>query len=419
MRRSLLNSFDIRQSELPSLIYSFLYFFSLLCAYYILRPLRDEMGIAGGIENLHWVFTGTFVTMLCVLPLYGWLSTRYPRRKFLPWMYLFFIASLMVFYFLMTSSISMTYVARAFFIWISVFNLFVVSIFWSFMADLHDEDQARRLFGLIAAGGTTGAITGPLLTATLVNWLGTAHLLLISITFLSIAIFCIYRLILLNEDPSDSDNSNEIIGGHWYQGFGLVLRSPYLLSIAGFIVLYSTVATFLYFQQATIVRDTFATSEDRTMAFAWIDLAVNSLTVLIQLFFTGRIVSKLGLGFALAIVPVLLCIGFIALGVAPVFMVLVVIQVLRRAGNYALMRPAREMLYVILPREQKYKSKGFIDTAVYRGGDAASAWVYAALSGFGLSLSQLAWVAIPFCAVWAMLGIKLGKWHKRLSPDKE
>lgn len=404
-------SIDLRPTELPALIISFVYFFSLLCAYYIIRPLRDEMGILGGINNLPWVFTGTFVVILAMVPLYGWVSSRYPRRQFLPLIYSFFILNLLLFYTLFYFEISPAHVAQSFFIWVSVFNLFVVSVFWSFMNDIYDKDQAKRLFGSIAAGGTLGALCGPILTTWLAQPLGTHNMLLISAVLLLTPIVCIKKLShwFKQQPQSQHDNSYQNpIGGHWLAGFSLVIRSPYLLGIGLLILIFSTLSTFLYFQQASIIQDMFSNSAERTSVFAMMDLAVNSLTILIQIFLTGRIVKSLGLAWTLALIPLLLVVGFIMLSVSPVISILIVVQVLRRAGNYSIMRPAREMLYVVLGREEKYKAKNFIDTVVYRGGDAVSAWVYDGMRGIGLSLGQIAFVAAPIAAIWALIAYRLG-----------
>ncbi len=404
-------SIDLREGELPALIISFVYFFSLLCAYYIIRPLRDEMGILGGIKNLPWVFTGTFIVILAMVPLYGWVSSRYPRRQFLPLVYSFFILNLLGFYALFHFRVFPAQVAQSFFIWVSVFNLFVVSVFWSFMNDIYDKDQAKRLFGSIAAGGTLGALCGPIITTWLAQPLGTHNLLLISAVLLMIPIFCIHNLSLwFKQQPlSQVDNTYKApIGGHWFAGFTLVMRSPYLMGIALLILIFSTLSTFLYFQQASIIQDAFSDSGERTSVFAMIDLAVNSLTILIQFFLTGRIVKTLGLAWTLALIPLLLSIGFIILSFSPVITVLIIVQVFRRAGNYSIMRPAREMLYVVLGREEKYKAKNFIDTVVYRGGDAVSAWVYDGMRGIGLSLGQIAFVAAPIAALWALVAYRLG-----------
>jgi len=416
--RAIYRLVDVRASEINALIWAFLYFFFLLCAYYILRPVRDEMGILGGIKNLPWVFTGTFLAMLAVVPLFGWVSSRFPRRRFLPLVCGFFIFNLLVFYALFLSGWYSQVMARAFFIWISVFNLFVVSVFWSFMNDLFDQAQAKRLFGVIAAGGTAGAITGPALTSLLVQPLGVHHMLLISAAMLTMTIFCIHRLsgwFDLQAPRAQRELIQKPIGGSWQAGVVLVAKSPYLSGICLLILLYSTLSTFLYLQQASIIQTSFSDSAERTSVFAMIDLAVNILTVLIQLFFTSRLVKHLGLAGSLALIPVLLVIGFIALSIAPVLAVLVIVQILRRAGNYAITRPSREMLYSVLGREEKYKAKNFIDTVVYRGGDAASAWVYDAFRAFGLSLGQIALIAAPLAGVWALASWHLGIRREQLA----
>jgi AAA family ATP:ADP antiporter len=409
---------DVEPAEVKALLWSFAYFFCLLCSYYIVRPMRDEMGIAGGVENLQWLFAGTFLVMLAMVPLFGWVTSRYPRRRFLPYVYYFFIAQVLIFFVLFRSDITHAYVARAFFIWASVFNLFIVSVFWSFMADTFSSAQAKRLFGFIAAGGTTGALMGPLLTAALAIHLGPTNLLLISVIFLGLAVLCVKKLIAWQHTSVVQPNAtakdlqtdeDKAMGGGLFAGVRLVLSSPYLLGICLLMLLFTTLATFLYFQQATIIRDAFVDSAQRIAVFARIDFAVNALAITIQVFLTGRLVRFLGLGLALALIPVLLGIGFLILGFSPVLTVLVAVQVLRRAGNYAIMRPAREMLYTVLGKEEKYKAKNFIDTAVYRGGDAVSAWAYAGLSALGLGLSAIAFVAVPLAGIWAGVAYMLGR----------
>mgnify|MGYP001819988524 FL=1 len=409
---------DVESGEQKAMLWAFCYFFVLLCSYYILRPMRDEMGVAGGVENLQWLFTGTFIAMLAMVPLFGWLTSRYPRATFLPMVYGFFIINLLMFYLLFSSDVADIWVARCFFIWVSVFNLFVVSVFWSFMTDIFSNRQARKLFGFIAAGGTAGALVGPALTATLVKPLGPENLMLASAVLLGCAMFCIRQLIRWRIAYDDSDatistSTGNPLGGSVLAGIRLVFQSPYLLGIALLMLLFTTLATFLYFQQAQIIRDTFSDPSERTAVFASIDLAVNLLTVLIQLFFTGRLVRWLGLPWTLALVPLLLALGFMALAVAPVLAVLAVVQIIRRAGNYAIMRPSREMLYVVLGQEEKYKAKNFIDTTVYRGGDAISAWIYTGLRSLGLGLSGIAWIAVPLAGLWALLAYRLGREQTR------
>ena len=422
---------QINPGEGLAVFWSFSYFFSILCSYYIVRPMRDEMGILGGVENLQWLFTGTLLAMTAAVPLFGWVSSRFPRRQFLPYVYLFFILILLLFYSLMDEKNTPVYVARAFFIWASVFNLFIVSVFWSFMADLYSNTQARRLFGFIAAGGTIGALSGPALTAILAQSLGAKNLLLLSVLFLSWAIVCIYQLSsqpgLQNKNATNklessnstqnkaNEESQDIIGGCIWAGIKTVFRSPYLLGICLLMLLFTTLATFLYFMQAQIIRDAFVDSDQRTTVFAIIDFSVNALTLLLQIFITARLIKWFGIAAVLAIIPVLLAIGFALLSVSPVLMVILAVQVIRRAGNYAVMRPVREMLYVVLSREEKYKAKNFIDTVVYRAGDAVSAWVYAAMRSAGLTLSGIAIIAVPLALVWAWVAFKLGRKQTQLA----
>ncbi|MCW8930855.1 MAG: MFS transporter [Gammaproteobacteria bacterium] len=424
-RTVLIRTVEVKQGELSALLWSFSYFFVLLCSYYIIRPMRDEMGILGGVENLQWLFTGTLLAMTIAIPLFGWVSSRFPRQKFLPYIYLFFIVMLIMFYFLMEGSTTQINVARAFFIWTSVFNLFVVSVFWSFMADLYSNAQARRLFGVIAAGGTLGALTGPAITAFLIEPLGTRNLLLVSAVLLLWAIVCIARLSVWSESNLNDEKElrtrgyenqqEKLLGGSIWSGISMVFSSPYLLGICLLMLLFSTLATFLYFMQAQIIQDTFSDSTQRTAVFASIDLAVNALTLLIQLFLTHRLIKWFGLAAVLMIVPLMLAIGFVLLSISPVLSILMMVQVIRRAGNYAVMRPAREMLYVVLSREEKYKAKNVIDTVIYRAGDAVSAWIYAGMRSIGLSLSGIALIAVPLALFWAWIAFSLGRQQTKIA----
>ena len=428
MRLRLRRLAAVEPGEMRALFWSFIYFFALLCSYYIIRPMRDEMGIAGGVGKLQWMFTGTFLVMLAAVPLFGWVAKRFPVRQFLPYVYYFFIANLISFFILFKTDFTHAYVARAFFIWASVFNLFIVSVFWSFMTDIFNNEQARRLFGVIAAGGTAGALTGPVLTAALINPLGPANMLLISVSFLVLAVWCIHRIVawknstgiyssqdVAQHPEKEFSSKGQAIGGGIFAGIRLVFSSSYLAGICFLILLYTTLATFLYFQQAQIVRDSFSDSASRTAIFAAMDFSVNLLTIVAQLLLTSRIVRKWGLSWALALIPLLLGFGFLLLGMMPMLSILIAVQVLRRAGNYAVMKPAREMLYVVLGKEEKYKAKNFIDTVVYRGGDAVSAWAYAGLQAAGISLGGIAWVAVPLAAWWAWISFKLGKRQTQLA----
>lgn len=436
IRLVLFKTIHVEPGEGIALFWSFSYFFSVLCSYYIIRPMRDEMGILGGVENLQWLFTGTLLVMTAVIPLFGWISSRFPRRQFLPYIYFFFVVMLLLFYGLMGGEAPSEYVARTFFIWVSVFNLFVVSVFWSFMADLYSNAQARRLFGFIAAGGTVGALTGPALTATLVQPLGARNLLLVSAFFMVWAIVCISRLSAWSESKSEtktekkaktktagepeppSAHGEELISGGIWAGVTMIFRSPYLIGIALLILLYTTLSTFLYLMQAQIIRDAFVDSAERTAVFASIDFAVNALTLLLQVFLTGRLIKWLGLALVLAIVPAMLAFGFTLLGIAPVLSILLVVQVIRRAGNYAVMKPAREMLFVVLSRKEKYKAKNVIDTVIYRAGDAVSAWVYAGMRSLGMNLSGIALIAVPLALVWAFIAFGLGRQQVEIAKNR-
>jgi AAA family ATP:ADP antiporter len=394
-----------------------MYFFLLLASYYILRPLRDEMGIAGGLAQLPWVFTGTFLAMLAAVPLFGFITTRLPRRRFLPLVYGFFIFNLLLFYGAFQVDTWHAVTARVFFVWVSVFNLFVISVFWSFMVDLFESSQGKRLFGLIAAGGTAGAITGPLLTALLVAPVGPVNLLPLSALLLTGTVLCIVQLgrwadrTLVTASPQ----SNEPLGGSILAGLTLIVRSPYLLGIALFMLLFTTLATFVYFEQAHIVAQSFTDSAGRTRFFALLDLAVNALTVLTQLLVTSRLLTRLGTAGSLALLPVLSGLGFMLLALTPVLAVLAGFQVLRRAGEYAITRPARELLYTVVDRETKYKAKNALDTVVYRGGDALAGWLFTGLKALGAGLTLIAVIAIPLALVWAVVAYWLGRRQAALS----
>ena len=406
----------IDPGEVAASLWSFACFFFVLCGYYVLRPLRDEMGVQGGVENLPWLFSATFAVMLGAAPLFGWAAARLPRRRLVPWTYLFFVANVLVFYAVFAVGAAPPAVARAFFVWVSVFNLFVVSLFWSLMVDLFRPEQAERLFGFVSAGGSCGALAGPTLTALLAAPLGTANLLLLSCGLLGLALVCIYALIRRASGASVATahaEASDSIGGTAWSGIAEIPRSPYLLGIVAYVLLYTVLLGFAYLELARMVSATYSDSAQRTALFAQMDLAVNVMTLLGQLLVVAKLVEKLGVGAALALLPALGIAGFVAIGLAPVLAVLIAFQILRRAADYAIARPAREMLFTVLAREAKYKSKNFIDTVVFRSGDAASGWIYAALKSLGLGLAGLAAAAIPGAILWFLLGLWLGREHAR------
>ncbi len=409
----------VEPAEVVATLWSFGYFFCLLCGYYILRPVRDEMGIQAGVEQLHWLFTGTFLTMLAVVPVFGWLSSRFPRRQFLPAAYLFFAANLMVFFALFKGGVMPAETARAFFIWLSVFNLFVVSVFWSFMADLFTNAQARRLYGFIAAGGSCGAIAGPLITTKLAPLIGPTELLPISACFMLAAVLCILRLSTWSrhDKPATSPAGAQIrqpIGGGIFGGITLLLRSDYLLGIALYMVLFTLLSTFLYFQQAYIVSQAISDPGERTALFALIDLVVNALTVIGQLMVVSRIIGRFGLTVALVLMPAIAVVGFFVLGLFPTLAILIVFGCIRRAGEYAISKPAREVLFTVISREEKYKVKNFIDTVVVRGGDAVSGWLFEGLRLLGAGLSGISFIAVPIAVLWTTTAYLLGQRQEQL-----
>ena len=408
---------SVRPGEARALLWSFAYFFCLLAGYYVLRPLRDEMGIAGGVRNLQWLFTATFLVMLAAVPVFGAVVARLPRKRFVPLVYHFFVANIAVFWVLLTLDIEKVVVARVFFVWISVFNLFAVSVFWSFMADLWQSEQGKRLFGFIAAGGSAGALLGPVVTVALAVPLGPVNLLIIAALLLELAVLCAHRLESAvpktGEGGTAKPADSGAIGGGWLSGILMVLRSPYLAGIALWVALLSLAGTFLYFQQASIVA---AASDDpavRTRIFATIDLAIGILTILVQFLATGRLIARFGVGPAAAALPLVFALGFLALAFTPALFVVIGFQALQRATNFALSNPAREVLFTVLDREEKYKAKNVIDIVVFRGADAGSGWVFSALRGAGLELSSISLATVPVAALWLALALALGRGQAR------
>jgi AAA family ATP:ADP antiporter len=378
-----------------------------------MRPIRDQMGVAGGVNNLQWLFTGTLVGMLLLNVPYAYLVKTLPRTRFITITYRFFAANILLFAIALhfADAEQTIWIGRAFFIWISIFNLFVVSVFWALIVDTFNSEQGKRLFGFIAAGATIGAITGSTITATFARHVPTPLLLVGAIILIEAAVFGVRHLSRLSEalNARPHELPGSPVGGNVFAGITNPFRSAYLANVSLFILLFAITATFLYFQQASLVRDNFHDRGAQTAFFAQIDLAVNVITLVVQLFFTGRIVGILGVGLTLAILPALTLLGFGALAVLPAVSTLVVFQVLRRSSDYAIARPTREVLYTVVPREDRYKAKNFIDTVVYRGGDQVGAWAYAliAMTGFGSVL--MATIAIGLAAVWLVNGLWLGR----------
>jgi len=400
-------------AERRAALWSFAYFFALLAAYYVLRPLRDQMAIAGGVQALPWLFTATFATLLVAQPLYGALVARLPRRRFIVLVYHFFALNLAAFWLLLVLGIAPVAVARVFFVWLSVFSLFAVAVFWSFMADLFDSEQGKRLFGFIGAGGTAGALLGPLLTLLLAGPLGPANLLLVAFALLEAAVFCVHRLERTTDSAAGPRRDERAVGGSAFAALPEIARSPYLLGLTAWVALQSFGATVLYFAQANAVAAEVHGAAAQTRVFASVDLAVGVLTLATQVFATGRFLSRFGLGIAAGALPIVYLVGFGVLGVAPTLAVVLVLQVAQRWMNFAIANPARQVFFTVVGREEKYKAKSFIDVVVYRGSDALFGWMFDSLQAIGMKLGAVALAALPVAAAWLVLSSALGRMHDR------
>jgi AAA family ATP:ADP antiporter len=421
LHRAFHRAIDVRPDEVRALVWSWLYIFSVMCSYAILRPIRDDAGVAGGVENLPWLFTGTLIGMLLVNPPFAALVARLPRGRFIAIAYRFFALNLLVFAVLLKLATAQQniWVGRAFYIWTSVFNLFVVSVFWAVMVDVFTAEQGKRLFGFVAAGATLGGIVGAGITALLARHVPHVYLLIGSALLLELAVFSVGRLSRVSESLLHLHASAEEqrVGGGVFAGLTRALSSPYLLNISLFILLYSITSTLLYFQQAAIVGAHFTDRAARTSFFGWIDFSVQSATLAVQLFLSGRIIRAAGVALTLALLPALSILGFGALAMAPTLAVLVGVLVIRRAGNYALAKPARETLFTVVPRQDKYKAKSFIDTVVYRTGDQVGAWTSALLTWLklGTGMTSVALIAIPLSILWLVNALWLGRRQEALA----
>jgi len=407
-RPSPLSRFRAAMGDSPPLLWSFLYFFCLLSGYYVLRPVREAMaassdieavfppaliaffaerGVAIGEFTLQFIFTAVFVIMLLLQPVYGWLVSRFARRVFLPVIYGFFIATLLVFYAMFDSGVAGR--GLAFILWITVFNLFAVAVFWSFMADVYSNAEARTYYGYIGAAGTLGAFLGPMLTRTLVQQIGIPNMMLVSCGLLAICVACILRLrrYAVAREQERKQASGEVpMGGAVLAGLKLVAKEPLLRWLALMVVLGVGVGTLLYNEQNRIARTMFATADERAAYFATIDLAVNSLTLVVQLLITRALMSRFGIAPALLIPGAAVIVGFSILSASPLPVIVAIVQVVTRASEFSLAKPARETIYTRVGREWRYKAGAAIDTVIYRGGDLTFVWVHKFLSAFGSSV---------------------------------
>ncbi len=407
---------DVRREELAALLWATLYGFSIFLSYYILRPVRDEISSADR-GNLQIIWTAVFFVMLLAVPLYSWIASRRPRGEFVPIANRFFAANLILFYVALIALPESVrpWIDRVFYVWASVFALFVVTVYWGFLADVFSQSQGKRLFPFIAVGASLGGIAGSAAAGAMAQVLPVFALLLVAAVPLEVAARCVKVLHRSAAGRSDVRATADLpLPGDALSGIRAVFRSPYLLAIAGYLALMTFASTVLYFQQADLIADAIADRGERRAFYAWIDLAVNILTMVLQVAITARIIKWIGLAASLILVPAIVMVGFLSLGIYPLLAVLVALQILYRAGRYGVAKPAREVLFTVVDREERYKSKAFLDAAVYRGGDLVSGWMYAGLAAVGLSVGAIALVAAPLAAVWIGVGWNLGKRHERI-----
>jgi ATP:ADP antiporter, AAA family len=415
---------DVKPEEIRALWLGFIFFFVVLAGYYVIRPVRDNIG-ATYFENLWWMFTVVLIVMIVANALFSAVVSRMSRRKFIPIAYRFFILNLIIFFALMQYMPpgKQPWVDGCFFVWVSVFNLFATAVFWGFMTDLFTTEQGKRLFGFIAVGGSLGGVLGPIITTLLVHRVSTGVLLLICAGMLEIAAQSVrfFPAEFRRDDAKSAEDATaeKPIGGKFWDGVTHICKSPYLFGLFLFILLYTLTSTWTYFQQSELTRAGFVDKAARTAFFAKLDLSVNTLTLFLQIFLTGRLMKFLGVTVTLLFMPFLSLFGFAAMGVAPILSVLAAFQIARRASTFAFMRPAREVLFTVLRREDKYKAKSFIDTFGYRCGDQFGAWSYSGMQALGLTFSTISYIAVPVVAGWCALGVWLGRKQRALADAKE
>ena len=410
----------VKEKEVKAVIFSFLFVVVLMSAYYILRPVRDAMASDWTDAEVSWLWTLNFFISTAIVALYGVMVSKFRFRLLVPTMYGIFAVSFIIFYALGSVFEDRTVIDKSFYVWVSVFSLFHISVFWTFMSELFSKEQSGRLFGIIAVGASVGGLIGPSITAFFSVSLGTDNLMLIASMMLFIPIPIIFYLQSLkakelNNQALDIPISNQSIGGNPFAGFKMFFSNPYLLSIGLFIFLYTGISSFVYFELKNLLSD--FSRPERSVIWAQMDLAVNILAISTGLFATSRIVTKFGMPITIAMVPIMICIGLLVLAISPLLGVVVVLQVIRRAGNYAVTRPAREMLFTLVNQETRFKAKPVIDIVAYRGGDMLTAWLFTGLTqGLGLGLAAVAAVGAGIASLWALVGIYLGKRFERNEP---
>ncbi|MEQ9547346.1 MAG: MFS transporter [Marinobacter sp.] len=420
--------FNINRDEIIPVMLAAFFFFCVLTALMVLRPAREALGIQGGIETVRWLFIGTAVITLLVNPVFGLLVSRLRRLTFITTTYAFFGFSLIAFYLVMTQAPNVIGVTtgQIFYVWFSVFNLFITMVFWAVMADRFTLDQGKRFFGVVAVGGTCGAIFGPWLSSVLAEPLGTPALLLVATSFLTLALVACWAITYIQTDRGSrmhdhrpAIDERELIGGGAWEGFRAVFRSRYLLGIATYVIILAIVVTFIYFTRLQMVAELGESTDQRTTLFARIDLITQIATLIMQALVAGHLMKRLGVHITLALLPLTTVLGFIGLAMVGSLAALITLEASFRAVQRAIMRPARETLYTVVSREDKYKAKAFIDTFVYRGGDVVGAQVEGLLGRLGMGLAAVASVAVPLALMWAVLGLWLGRRQQSIATALE
>lgn len=408
---------NVRRSELAATLTAGLSFFFVLTALMLLRPAREALGMQRGIESIRWLFIGTVVVTLAVNPLFGLLVSRFRRMAFVTATYLFFAAGLIGFYGLLVFAPSHIgeHSGQVFYVWFSVFNLFATMLFWAVMSDRFTHEQSKRLFGIIAVGGTLGAIFGPWLASVLAKPLGTPMLLPIAAGFLVLALGAAWWLMRLNADmprAATQPSAESVIGGSAWEGFQAVFRSPFLLGICAYVLILAVMSTLIYFTRLQMVAALGTGLDMRTAKFAQIDMITQIATLLLQALITGHLMKRLGIALTLALLPLTTLLGFVGLVMVGSLAALIAFEAAFKAVQRGVMRPARETLFTTVSRSDRYKAKAFIDTFVYRTGDVVGAQTEGLLGKLGMGLAALAAFAIPLAVVWTALGWWLGASHR-------
>lgn len=404
----------MKPNEIRATLLSFAFVFLLMTAYFILRPVRDAMSSDWSDTELSWLWTSTFFFSFLAVSLYGEIISRIKFNYVVPGVYVFFSITFFAFNFLSLILIDQDFINKIFYVWLSVFSLFHVSVFWSFISNIFSKEQAPRLFGFIASGASIGAILGPSIPILFANQVGTMNLLIIAGIILLIPVPLISWLKKIKFSELQNHNINIDIDVHkntirkdFLSGFSSLIKNPYLISISLFILFYVVMNTFVYFELRKLLID--FDRDARTQIWASIDLIVNILAIVTAIFFTSRITTRFGMPATLALIPTIMILGWIVVAISPILLFLIGLQIIRRAGNYSITKPGREMLFTLVDNEARYKVKPVIDIVVYRGGDMLTAWFYTFLTAtVGLGLSGISIIATIIASFWALTGLYLG-----------